>query len=164
MRIIRIAGEKAPPSSLYVVGDDSPCRQSEYGKWLAAHLGLPNPPEADASRSSGPRNIIRGRRLRNDTLKRELGDDGLLPVEPLNEPRLQRQRLLLIGRLQRLHRLCRSCRRGQEPLLRKTWARCCSLPHEALRFSTCAKTSRQHLARPMFSSVAVPKQWFSVEP
>ena len=73
VRIIRIAGEKAPPSSLYVVGDDSPCRQSEYGKWLAAHLGLPNPPEADASRSSGPRNIIRGRRLRNDKLKRELG-------------------------------------------------------------------------------------------
>ncbi len=73
VRIIRIAGEKAPPSSLYVVGDDSPCRQSEYGKWLAAHLGLPDPPEADASRSSGPRNIIRGRRLRNDKLKRELG-------------------------------------------------------------------------------------------
>ncbi|HHK5645181.1 TPA: DUF3363 domain-containing protein, partial [Serratia marcescens] len=39
------------------------------------------------------------------TLKRELGDDGLVHVERLNEPRLQRQRLLLIGRLQRLQRL-----------------------------------------------------------
>ena len=39
------------------------------------------------------------------TLKRELGDDDLLHVERLNEPRLQRQRLLLIGRLQRLQRL-----------------------------------------------------------
>lgn len=39
------------------------------------------------------------------TLKRELGDDGLVHVECLNEPRLQRQRLLLIGRLQRLQRL-----------------------------------------------------------
>jgi type IV secretory pathway VirD2 relaxase len=39
------------------------------------------------------------------TLKRELGDDGLIHVERLNEPRLQRQRLLLIGRLQRLQRL-----------------------------------------------------------
>jgi type IV secretory pathway VirD2 relaxase len=42
------------------------------------------------------------------TLKREMGEaggDGLLHVERLNEPRLQRQRLLLIGRLQRLQRL-----------------------------------------------------------
>ncbi|ELV3007895.1 relaxase/mobilization nuclease and DUF3363 domain-containing protein [Pseudomonas aeruginosa] len=39
------------------------------------------------------------------SLKRELGDDGLVHVERLNEPRLQRQRLLLIGRLQRLQRL-----------------------------------------------------------
>ena len=42
------------------------------------------------------------------TLKREIGEaggDGLLHVERLNEPRLQRQRLLLIGRLQRLQRL-----------------------------------------------------------
>ncbi|MGV6475932.1 relaxase/mobilization nuclease domain-containing protein [Azotobacter vinelandii] len=39
------------------------------------------------------------------TLQREAGDDGLVHVEHLNEPRLQRQRLLLIGRLQRLQRL-----------------------------------------------------------
>lgn len=39
------------------------------------------------------------------TLKREAGDDGLVHVERLNEPRLQRQRQLLIGRLQRLQRL-----------------------------------------------------------
>ncbi len=39
------------------------------------------------------------------TLKREAGDDGLVHVERLNEPRLQRQRPLLIGRLQRLQRL-----------------------------------------------------------
>ncbi|GAB3359314.1 MULTISPECIES: DUF3363 domain-containing protein [Giesbergeria] len=39
------------------------------------------------------------------TLQREAGDDGRVQVERLNEPRLQRQRLLLIGRLQRLQRL-----------------------------------------------------------
>ncbi|AHC47881.1 relaxase/mobilization nuclease domain-containing protein [Achromobacter xylosoxidans] len=39
------------------------------------------------------------------TLKREAGDDGLVHVERLNEPRVQRQRQLLIGRLQRLQRL-----------------------------------------------------------
>jgi len=39
------------------------------------------------------------------TLKREAGDDGQIHADRLNEPRLQRQRLLLIGRLQRLQRL-----------------------------------------------------------
>ncbi|RTT41014.1 DUF3363 domain-containing protein [Pseudomonas aeruginosa] len=39
------------------------------------------------------------------TLKREASDDGQIHIERLNEPRLQRQRLLLIGRLQRLQRL-----------------------------------------------------------
>ena len=39
------------------------------------------------------------------TLKREADDDGLVHIAHLNEPRLQRQRLLLIGRLQRLQRL-----------------------------------------------------------
>lgn len=39
------------------------------------------------------------------TLQREAGEDGRLHVERLNEPRLQRQRQLLIGRLQRLQRL-----------------------------------------------------------
>ena len=39
------------------------------------------------------------------TLKRELGDGGQVQIERFNEPRLQRQRLLLIGRLQRLQRL-----------------------------------------------------------
>ena len=39
------------------------------------------------------------------TLQREAGEHGRVHVERLNEPRLQRQRLLLIGRLPRLQRL-----------------------------------------------------------
>lgn len=39
------------------------------------------------------------------TLQREADDDGRVQLERFNEPRLQRQRLLLIGRLQRLQRL-----------------------------------------------------------
>ncbi|KGC11489.1 hypothetical protein DM48_7700 [Burkholderia gladioli] len=39
------------------------------------------------------------------TLQREASEDGRVQVERFNEPRLQRQRLLLIGRLQRLQRL-----------------------------------------------------------
>jgi type IV secretory pathway VirD2 relaxase len=39
------------------------------------------------------------------TLQREAGEDGMVQIERFNEPNLQRQRLLLIGRLQRLQRL-----------------------------------------------------------
>ena len=39
------------------------------------------------------------------TLQREVDDDGRVRIERFNEPTLQRQRLLLIGRLQRLQRL-----------------------------------------------------------
>ncbi len=72
VRIIRASADRAPPNSIYVVGDDTPCPQGEYGTWLANHLGLPMPPEVEAARAGGPRNIIRGRRLRNTKLKQEL--------------------------------------------------------------------------------------------
>jgi len=39
------------------------------------------------------------------TLQREVGDDGLVRTERFAEPRLQRQRQMLIGRLQRLQRM-----------------------------------------------------------
>ncbi|CUI37164.1 relaxase/mobilization nuclease and DUF3363 domain-containing protein [Achromobacter xylosoxidans] len=39
------------------------------------------------------------------TLQREAGEDGRVRIERFNEPNLQRQRLLLIGRLQRLQLL-----------------------------------------------------------
>lgn len=39
------------------------------------------------------------------TLQREVGDDGQVHIERFNEPRLQRQRLMLVGRLQRLQRM-----------------------------------------------------------
>lgn len=39
------------------------------------------------------------------TLQREAGEDGRVQIERFDEPRLQRQRLLLIGRLQCLQRL-----------------------------------------------------------
>ncbi|MDA4138664.1 relaxase/mobilization nuclease and DUF3363 domain-containing protein [Xanthomonas hortorum pv. vitians] len=39
------------------------------------------------------------------TLQREASDEGRVQIERFNEPRLQHQRLLLIGRLQRLQRL-----------------------------------------------------------
>lgn len=71
--IIRASADRAPVGSLYVVGDDQPCPQGEYGRWLASHLGLPEPPQADSHQSRSAGHSIRGRRLRNDRLKRELG-------------------------------------------------------------------------------------------
>lgn len=71
--IIRAAAERAPKGALYVVGDDHPCPQGEYGRWLAAHLRLPEPPSADSLGPGAPRQMIRGRRLNNRLLKEELG-------------------------------------------------------------------------------------------
>jgi hypothetical protein len=79
VRIIRACGERAPVGATYVVGDDHPCPQGEYGRWLASHLGLPEPPVADSHQSRSASNAIRGRRLRNARLKRELGIDLLYP-------------------------------------------------------------------------------------
>lgn len=73
VRVIRAAAERAPVGATYVVGDDHPCPQGEYGRWLASHLGLPEPPQADSHQSRSAGNSIRGRRLNNARLKRELG-------------------------------------------------------------------------------------------
>lgn len=73
VQVIRASADRAPVGSLYVVGDDHPCPQGEYGRWLASHLGLPEPPQADSHQSRSAGHSIRGRRLRNDRLKRELG-------------------------------------------------------------------------------------------
>lgn len=73
VQVIRASADRAPVGSLYVVGDDHPCPQGEYGRWLASHLGLPEPPVADSHQSRSAGHSIRGRRLRNERLKRELG-------------------------------------------------------------------------------------------
>ncbi|MCB2636766.1 hypothetical protein KQ757_15690, partial [Listeria monocytogenes] len=39
------------------------------------------------------------------TLQREAGEDGRVQIDRVKEPKLQRPRLLLIGRLQRLQRM-----------------------------------------------------------
>jgi nucleoside-diphosphate-sugar epimerase len=65
--ILRAAIERAPAGAVYCVGDDRPSTQREYADWLSAHLGKPRP-------EAGPTTVAhRGRRVRNDRLKRELG-------------------------------------------------------------------------------------------
>ena len=71
VEIIFAAAERAPVGSLYCVADDHPARQREYATWLAAHLGI-EPPVATGSAASHP-TLHRGRRVKNDRMKRELG-------------------------------------------------------------------------------------------
>ena len=82
-RIIRAAGDYAQGSgstlNTYVVGDDHPCPQLEYVTWLTEHLKAPMPPSVD-SHLAGAGQVIRGRRLNNKKLKRELGLSLLYPT------------------------------------------------------------------------------------
>lgn len=68
--VIRAALERAPAGALYCVADDRPARQREYASWLAERLGLPAPVPSQAA-AHPP--VHRGRRVRNDRMKRELG-------------------------------------------------------------------------------------------
>ena len=80
VRVIRAAAARAPIGATYVVGDDHPCPQGEYGRWLASHLDLPEPPHADSHQSRSAGNAIRGRRLTNARLKKDLGLTLLYPT------------------------------------------------------------------------------------
>jgi uncharacterized cupin superfamily protein/nucleoside-diphosphate-sugar epimerase len=72
VRIIFAAEERAPQGALYLVGDDRPTTQREYAEWLTKRLGLPMPPTVASYAPGMRRTPHRGRRIRNDKLKREL--------------------------------------------------------------------------------------------
>ena len=71
VELILAAADRAPAPALYCVADDRPARQREYAAWLAEHLGLPLPAPTGASASHPT--LHRGRRVKNDRLKRDLG-------------------------------------------------------------------------------------------
>ncbi len=73
VQVILAAEEKAPPGALYLVGDDHPTPQKEVALWLCARLGFPPPPSQPVWGQGAGRTVQRGRRLRNDRMKRELG-------------------------------------------------------------------------------------------
>ena len=70
--IIQAAEERAPAGATYLVADDRPTLQKEYAAWLCQRLGLPMVPSPmiEPHQQRPPQ---RGRRLRNDRLKEELG-------------------------------------------------------------------------------------------
>ncbi len=73
VRVIFAAEERAPQGSLYLVSDDCPTTQREYALWLCERLRLPEPASVQSYAPGAPRTFLRGRRVRNDKMKRELG-------------------------------------------------------------------------------------------
>jgi nucleoside-diphosphate-sugar epimerase len=72
-RIIFASEEKAPPGAIYLVSDDKPTQQREHAAWIAEHLKLPMPRSVPSFAPGTTRTAIRGRRIRNELLKKELG-------------------------------------------------------------------------------------------
>ena len=70
--VILAAVERAPQGSVYLVADDKPTLQREYAAWLCERLGVPLPASVASIAPGAPRTLLRGRRLRNDKMKREL--------------------------------------------------------------------------------------------
>jgi uncharacterized cupin superfamily protein/nucleoside-diphosphate-sugar epimerase len=73
VRIVFAAEERAPQGSMYVVGDDKPTTQREYAQWLCRRLGIPLPASVASYAPGMRRQPHRGRRIRNDKLKSDLG-------------------------------------------------------------------------------------------
>jgi uncharacterized cupin superfamily protein/nucleoside-diphosphate-sugar epimerase len=73
VRVIFAVEDRAPPGSMYLVSDDLPTQQKEYAAWLCERLGLPLPRSVPAYGPGVPRTFQRGRRLRNDLMKSQLG-------------------------------------------------------------------------------------------
>lgn len=72
VRVVFAAEERAPQGALYLVADDRPTTQLEYAEWLCRRLGVPLPPSIASYAPGMRRQPHRGRRIRNEKLKREL--------------------------------------------------------------------------------------------
>ncbi len=71
--LIFAAEERGPQNSLYNVCDDKPTTQLEHVTWIAKRLGVPVPASIASFAPGMKRQVHRGRRLRNDKLKADLG-------------------------------------------------------------------------------------------
>jgi uncharacterized cupin superfamily protein len=72
VRIILAAEARAPQGARLLVGDDRPSTQREIAEWLAPRLGVPMPSSVSSYAPGARRTPHRGRRIRNDRMKREL--------------------------------------------------------------------------------------------
>jgi nucleoside-diphosphate-sugar epimerase len=78
-RIILACDARAPAGATYLVCDDRPTSQREYAEWLCARLDLELPASVPAFGAGVASTAVRGRYLKNDLLKRELGLTLLYP-------------------------------------------------------------------------------------
>ena len=91
VRIVFAAEEKAPQGSLYLVGDDKPTTQREYAEWLCKRLGIPLPASVASYAPGMRRQAHRGRRIKNDKLKAELGVTLRYPTYLEGEARIEEE-------------------------------------------------------------------------
>jgi len=89
VRIIFAAETSAPQGSMYLVGDDNPTPQREYAQWLCKRLGIPLPASVASYAPGMRRQAHRGRRIRNDKLKAELGLTLSFPTYLEGEARIE---------------------------------------------------------------------------
>lgn len=89
VRIVFAAEDKAPQGALYVVGDDKPTTQREYAQWLCKRLGIPLPASVASYAPGMRRQPHRGRRIKNDKLKAELGISLQFPTYLEGEARIE---------------------------------------------------------------------------
>jgi hypothetical protein len=73
VQVIFAADDKAPPGSIYLVSDDKPTQQKEHATWIAEHLRMPVPRSIPSFAPGTARTAIRGRRVKNELMKKELG-------------------------------------------------------------------------------------------
>jgi uncharacterized cupin superfamily protein/nucleoside-diphosphate-sugar epimerase len=72
VRIILGAEARAPQGARLLIGDDHPATQREYAEWLAPRLGVPLPSSVSSYAPGARRTAHRGRRIRNERMKRDL--------------------------------------------------------------------------------------------
>jgi uncharacterized cupin superfamily protein/nucleoside-diphosphate-sugar epimerase len=79
VQVIFAAEQRAPQGSLYMVCDDTPTTQREVAEWLSKRMGLPMPPSVPMYAPGAKRAQHRGRRIKNDRMKRDLQVSLLYP-------------------------------------------------------------------------------------
>lgn len=89
VQVIFAAETRGPAGETYLVCDDKPTRQREYAEWLCARLGVPVP-------ESGPTLTVRGRYLKNEKMKRELGIELKYPTFVEGEAQIEAEEALAL--------------------------------------------------------------------
>jgi uncharacterized cupin superfamily protein len=79
VQVIFAAEQRAAQGSVYMVCDDMPTTQREVAEWLCKRMGVPMPSSVPMYAPGAKRALHRGRRIKNDRMKRDLDVTLLYP-------------------------------------------------------------------------------------